>query len=417
MPESLNGLLKEIDDNVKTAMETHRVSYETGFVPKNPIVDLPSAARTPEEKIFFEAIHRTANSLPFLIQKNGVKDAVQRLPIINPDSLEGLSWEVMHHLMLDCTMPAHAYFAEELGYGTQTKNISALVANKDIKYLPQRLAIPIWKLSEMTGIAPTMSYCLYSLWNYYRKNSSKPITMDNIELIHSFTGSLDESWFVRIHQIMEVTLAPSYPRILEAYYLSKLQKTYWYDVAPRVRNALLQTASAGRKAIDVMERMREHCNPGPYFNTVRMLYGFPDNVVYEGITGQQSGIPQNNLGETGAQTPSKHFNNRALGIDLEEDKYFPKMRKHMSTPHRELIDMMADSRIRDLAISEAKRNNWQPARQYNMAVYANLDWDLEHGSLVNEFIKSFGEGHGTGKPPLGWLRELYEKRKKCLITL
>jgi hypothetical protein len=37
--------------------------------------------------------------------------------------------------------------------------------------------------------------------------------------------------------------------------------------------------------------------------------------------------------------------------------------------------------------------------------------------LVEDFIGWFGEGHGTGKPPLDWLSALHKKAASYLVEL
>ena len=66
-------------------------------------------------------------------------------------------------------------------------------------------------------------------------------------------------------------------------------------------------------------------------------------------------------------------------------------------------------------VLERKRNS-RLVQAYNALIQAvPLDWRRVHMRLVEDFIEQFGEGHGTGKPPLDWLSKLYKTATAYLI--
>lgn len=411
----------ELQNEVTPLMKKHDVSFETGFLAERPLRWLPEDSGNIERTNDFMRLDAMAYALEQTICKRKVAESVKRLTVPRW-SFEDLPRPVASRLMLIYAMYTHAHFREVCLYG----NVSELMQDLSPKILPTQLAVPLWRASRRIGMEPTMSYGLYALWNYYRKDPRKPVSLDNIELLHSFTGTLDERWFVWIHQAVEVAFAPAIPELLTASLLSRVRdpdgsmpplSNLGEDViVEEMIRSLNNAAKAARDAVAVLKRMREHCNYGTYFNQVRLFFAFPNSVVFEGVE-ELLGEPQQKLGETGGQTPFMHFQLAAAGIDHDDDPYFPRMRQYMSEPFRELVEFVKNtSKIRSFVLE--RRRNRVLVQAYNALIQAiPIDWRIAHMSLVDDFIGQFGEGHGTGKPPLQWLSELHKKAKSHLIEL
>ena len=398
--------IKHIDSQVKSLMEKSNVSFKTGFLAEEPLRYLPDTDDK-VQKEDFSLIDKLGYSLEKIIQEKKVADSIKQLQIPTW-SFNKLSKESVHRLMLVYAMLTHAYFRETLPYN----NVNDLMKDTSKKLLPSQLAVPLWKLSKITGIAPSMSYGLYSLWNYYKKDMSKPLSLENVELIHSFSGTIDEKWFVWIHQIVEITFAQAIPEFVKASLLSSLPNSDDKKVRLEVIKSLDKAAEVMRQVVTVLERMRENCDYRSYFDKVRIFYSIPRNIVFDGVD-ELKGEGQEIYGETGGQSPYMHFLLGVLGIKHEEDQYFPKMKKHISGPFRDLIVQFNNSNLRNYVLKNKKDRIL--VRRYNMLVQSVLDWRAEHMSLVDDYIKEFGEVHGTGKPPLTWLKSLYDKTKTFLV--
>ncbi|MFY9457404.1 MAG: hypothetical protein WAP23_00505 [Candidatus Spechtbacterales bacterium] len=397
--------LAMIDEQAGDLMGQYCVSRKTGFLAEHP----PQSLLLPRKKgesprnSSFVTLDAFAYRLESTIKHRRIAETIKTLPVPTWP-FDDLPRPILHRLMLIYEMGIHAYFREILRY----RNVSELMKDSSIKYLPAQLAIPSWELSKLTGIAPSNSYALYALWNYRKKNPRHPLSLDNIEMPLSFTGMIDEKWFVWIHQIIEATVAPGIRALLKAYLLTKNSE----PSADEVAVCLYEAARAEMAAVNILERTRERCDYKTYFNSVRLFYSLPRNIVFEGVD-ELNDEPQEIFGETGGQSASRHFRLLVAGVDHSGDPYFYKMRNHMSRPHRELLEMVADSRVRQFVL--AHKNNRPLVRKYNMLIQAIVDWRAEHLSLVGDYITIYGEGHGTGKPPLGWLDDLLEKTKSYLI--
>lgn len=411
----------ELRNEVRLLMEKHGVSFETGFLAERPLRRLPKDAADAAQTNDFMRLDAMAYALERTISERKVAESIERLAVPRWP-FENLPWPVVSRLMLIYAMTTHAYFREVYPYG----NVSELMQDQSRKILPAQLAVPLWRASRRIGMEPTMSYGLYALWNYYRKDPEKPVSLENIELLHSFTGTLDERWFVWIHQAVEVAFAPAIPELLRACWLSRVRDpdgsipsppTLAEDmIVEEMIRCLNNATKAARDAVAVLKRMREHCDYGTYFNRVRLFFTYPNSVVFDGVE-ELGGTPQQKLGETGGQTPFMHFQLAAAGIDHDDDPYFPRMRQYMSRPFRELVEFVKhSSKIRSFVLE--RRHNKVLVQSYNALIQAiPLDWRITHMHLVEDFIGQFGEGHGTGKPPLEWLSDLYKKATSHLIEL
>lgn len=411
----------QFQNEVSRLMQQHGVSFETGFLAERPLRRLPKDATDAARTNDFMRLDAIAYALEQAISERTVAESVKRLTVPRW-SFEDLPWPAVYRLMLIYAMYSHAYFREIYPY----RNVSELIQDQSRKILPAQLAVPLWRASRRIGMEPTMSYGLYGLWNYYRPDPGKPVSLENLELIHSFTGTMDERWFVLIHQAVEVAFAPAIPALLTACLLSRVRDPD--STIPFLANlgealiveemirCLEHAAKAARDAVSVLTRMREHCDYGTYFNRVRLFFTFPNSVIYDGVE-ELGGEPQQKLGETGGQTPFMHFQLAAAGIDHDDDPYFPRMRHYMSQPFRELVEFVKrTSNIRSFVLE--RRHNQALVQAYNALIQAiPLDWRIVHMSLVDDFIGQFGEGHGTGKPPLDWLRALHTKATSYLIEL
>lgn len=415
----MNNDSTELQNTVRRLMQQHGVSFETGFLAERPLRWLPKDAADAVQTDDFMRLDAMAYALEQTISERKVADSIKRLTVPRWP-VENLPWPVVSRLMLIYAMFTHAYFREVYPY----RNVSELMQDRSPKILPAQLAVPLWRASRRIGMEPTMSYGLYGLWNYYRKDPEKPLSLDNIELLHSFTGTLDERWFVWIHQAVEAAFAPAIPELLTACLLSRVSDPD--SSIPRLRSlednvivremtqCLNSATNAARDAVAVLKRMREHCDYGTYFNRVRLFFTFPNSVVFEGVE-ELGDEPQQKLGETGGQTPFMHFQLAAAGIDHDDDSYFPRMRGYMAKPFRDLVELVKQtSKIRSFVLE--RRHNKALVQSYNALIQAiPLDWRIVHMSLVDDFIGQFGEGHGTGKPPLDWLRTLHTKATSYLI--
>ena len=401
---------EDLDSRVRELMKLHHISPEVGFLTKNPPRYLPKNSRNYERDEYFAEIDALLFKLPQLIRAKGIAANVRRLRI-PPGNFKDLSWEMKNAFHLKISMLTHAYWREILPY----KNAGEHMRDTQIRALLPQLAVPLWRISEETGAAPSMSYFFYSPSNYYLKDPALPINLSNLELIHSFTGMSDEKWFVNIHQVIQHVYAPAIPELLKAMFLSELP--HESVVKEAITRCLLNAAVAAERWVDVLYAMPAHCDYRRYFDEVRLFYLFPRRVLFEEVNGSEGKLVEDVLGETGGQTQDQHFRLAALGIYPHQDVYFPLMRKHMPKTHRDLIETAFNSRLRKYILEEGRLGNREIVAAYNKNIYSLIDSRKLHKRWVDLYITRFGESHGTGKPPLDWLDKHIKRARRALIPL
>jgi indoleamine 2,3-dioxygenase len=76
------------------------------------------------------------------------------------------------------------------------------------KKVPKKLAIPWVAVSKRLGVKPSINNSATVLYNYQLKDPAKPITLDNLHSLLSFTGTEDESWLFMVNVAAEVAAGP-----------------------------------------------------------------------------------------------------------------------------------------------------------------------------------------------------------------
>lgn len=403
---STRAIIAEIERDTDRLMQKHRISPTTGFLAECPWVSLLWVADDSRFTDYLLKVHLMAGSLPELTKRGLVVKNVAKM-IVPTWPLEMLPREGQVHLMLDLSMIEHAFFRELLGYQT----VQQLFHDTSEKYLPPQLAVPLWQLSKITGINPTCSYDLYGLHNWRVIDPTLPVSLDNVDVIHSFTGEPDEHWFVRIHHIVQITEAPAIRPLIRAYLAVKYGDSI---LLPYVTRCLKQTAGPLMQRIAMLKRMNEHCDPTNYFNKVRMFYAFPRNVVFQGVD-ELEDKGQNFDGETGGGRPDQQLSDNIKQVPHRESTkvYQSARRNQMLSEWRDLLVITQDSKVRDFILDH--RENEEAVTAFNVSEFADIDWGIEHNNLVSSHIRAFGEERGTANPILNFLWNIVEDRRNALI--
>jgi hypothetical protein len=252
-----------------------------------------------------------------------------------------------------------------------------------------------------------MSYGLYAQhnWQFTRPGfSHEDISLDTIVPIHTFTGTEDERWFIMIHQVIDFQFAPAIAPLLAACFRSSsyvVHDKHWeHPMFAHIEELLQMAVRHVQQTVKTLRRVRERCDTGINFNSVRMFYTPPVNLQFEGVPeleGQLLNIP----GETGGQNPTFHLLFAVLG--MKDTDYHIRNRTQCTTQERAIISAAREhSRLREIA-----KTGREPLKTlYNTLVQAVVDWRAEHLSLAKEYIADYGETSGTMKWALQFLDEL-----------
>ncbi len=151
--------------------------------------------------------------------------------------------------------------------------------------LPSSVAIPWFKVSTTLGLKPVVSYATLELANYKLLNPQAPPSLDNLAMLHTFSGSFDESWFYLIPLAIEAAGAPALKALLQAR----------HDISNKVTETLVGHLAVIEKGLenmtDLLKRMYERNDPHIFWYRVRPYSGgsknakdLPNGLFFEGVT-------------------------------------------------------------------------------------------------------------------------------------
>lgn len=221
----------------------------------------------------------TADGRAGLLAQGNFGDESWKIPELKVDDIKDTT--VLSALFRDYTFWASAYLLEpchlnllrqgSYGMGRQT--------------LPRNIAMPLATVARKLNMKPFMEYALsYALYNWKRKEPTKPIQYDNLELIRTFTGSLNEAGFILVH----VAMVANTTHLVRAT-LSALDACEKKD--RRLFNAAIHKFQLAMRAINQeMETMWRRSDPDDYKNFRTFIMGtknqpmFPNGVIYEGVS-------------------------------------------------------------------------------------------------------------------------------------
>ncbi|KAF2716654.1 indoleamine 2,3-dioxygenase [Polychaeton citri CBS 116435] len=324
--------------------EDYDVSPIHGFLPTDPPLEmLPDSYYAPWEFV--------VKNLQGLILSGRLHEHVEDLPILTTDRLFGeAQWRRAYSVL---AFIAHAYI-----WG----------GKKPCERVPPPITIPFTSTCQHLDLPLVATYSGLVLWNWRPIFDAERVdTLSNLDMIDSYTGSLDEKWFYLISVAIEARGGPIVPLMLRAIEAARAN-----DVAT-VTNCLQAFAERLDDLGQMLGRMYDHCDPHVFYNRIRPYLagsknmaeaGLPNGVVFD------NGGPMNKQryvqysGGSNAQSSLIQFFDIALGVEHfptgskgheeTKDKHVPSenfirdMRRYMPGAHaRFLADVTKVANIRE----------------------------------------------------------------------
>ena len=167
------------------------------------------------------------------------------------------------------------------------------------RILPKNLAQPLDKLANIIGVYPWLEYSYaYSLGNWYKKDVTKGMELENLKLAVSFSGTDDEEGFILVH----VAINQHSKDLIK--YGELLTNSLDLGCIVNLNESLIQLKNVMIRMNDERRNMWKASNPSNYNNFRIFIMGilgndkmFGDGVVYEGV----SEIPRKYRGQSGSQ--------------------------------------------------------------------------------------------------------------------
>ena len=275
-----------------------------------------------------EAIETIADDLPDIIADAFVHDVFDNLPVHDFSQAKQLSSHVIERLHL-----LYSYFA----------NTYVHMGDSPSNRLSASIAVPLVYLSEQVNRPPMLSYAGMVLNNWKRIDPTKELSLNNIELLQTFTHLYDEQWFFLVHVAIEARAG----RLLDA--LQQSLDAVYQDDTQTVLDGLRMVREGLMDVIKIFHRMPEHCDPDRYYQQVRQpLFGLT-NVIFEGIK-QFKNQPQTFMGGSGAQSTIIPAVLAGLGVQHQHSHlthYLSAIRSYMPKQHQAFVDRLATNDLRD----------------------------------------------------------------------
>jgi indoleamine 2,3-dioxygenase len=158
--------------------------------------------------------------------------------------------------------------------------------------LPAAIAIPWFQISSVLGLKPVVSYETLELHNFKLLNSNLPPSLYNLAMLHTFSGSFDESWFYLIPLAIEVTGAPAVKALLNALSDFETGKT------AKISDYLAKMQECINEMTKILKSMYDRNDPHVFWHRVRPYSGnylsfiiggsknnslLPNGLFFEGV--------------------------------------------------------------------------------------------------------------------------------------
>lgn len=304
------------------------ISPKNGFLPiSDPLPFLPSPYQVLQDLLDDMPVHKKDKSPGLLATKGAIVDRVLCLPNLNDLVKDEKDMPTLCALYRGYTFLASAYLLESAYH--EFKETGRY--GKARRVLPSNIAVPLWTVSQTIKAHPWLDYSYaYALGNWVRRDKSKGITLDNLDLAVSFAGTEDERGFILDH--VEINshggdLIKSYDMILEG--LREGER--------------VQVISGLKLCVDTMKRMNDarkkmwQVSQHQRYNDFRVfIMGitgnqeiFGEGVIYEGVDDRLKSYS----GQTGALDtiiPSLDTFFRVIDYYLDNDltKYLFRLRNY-----------------------------------------------------------------------------------------
>jgi len=221
--------------------------------------------------------------------------------------------------------------------------------------IPKSLAVPLVRVSKILRMAPILTFADTVLWNARPRDPRGPLSMDNICIENTFSGTEDEENFYKASASVEL-------RGIEA-----IQIIHRYlnldDPQDRInesglRSDLVRLKTVLEELTELMEGVREAVDPRVFYWQVRPWFngsgsGGGQRWVYEGVA--DSAVVDTS-GPSAGQSAIIHAIDAFLEIDHRQlrcpipsvrkqhgdSTFMDRMRRYMPGSHRDFLEHIDD---------------------------------------------------------------------------
>ncbi|KAJ2508747.1 tryptophan 2,3- dioxygenase [Coemansia sp. RSA 2049] len=295
-------------------LRDYDISPVHGFLPtEQPLRRLPDP--------YYEPWERIMDRFNSYLLGHHIRRLARKMPVLGTDRLK--TREERRRAFVVLSFMAHAFVWGRNGAASEPAS----------EFLPPSISIPWVAVSDMLQLNPVVCCAAVCHWNWQilDENAKEPMSLDNLGTLHTFSGSMDESWFYLVTVAIEAKCASGLSAILDA-----MDGIECNDM-DSVTGSLGRIAASLHEANAILERIYEHCDPYVFYWKIREFLagwenmaeaGLPYGVLYEGVDDTDTFSLDNwqsllrrfrkYAGGSAAQTPLLQAFDIALGI-----KHYP----------------------------------------------------------------------------------------------
>jgi indoleamine 2,3-dioxygenase len=230
------------------------VSADNGF-----LSDQPPLQHLQDD--YYSPWEDTIKNLQGLILSKRLRGVVDKLPVLSTDRLQDQpQWRRAYSILAFIT---HAYI-----WG----------GNKPAERIPAPITIPFLKTCAHLNLPPVATYAGLVLWNWKPLfDSERTDTLSNLDILHTFTGSLDEKWFYLVSVAIEARGAPLIPMMLQAVEAAR------HGNRQLVTSSLRTFAERLDELGVLLTKMYDNCDPHVFYNRIRPYLAGSKNMADAGL--------------------------------------------------------------------------------------------------------------------------------------
>jgi len=390
------------------------VDAESGFVPRRPLTLLSG-----KFSLWEEALVKAQDTLR--LADDDAEDAILLRPagdlwrselasvsnITSPHLAMTdlvLQWPVLDVAEIDdlrSLQRAHKVLAWLVHFYAHSSN-----SDKSTVHIPISIAKPLVEVSLRLETAPVLTYADTVLWNWEFINPEGPMTMDNIRVENTFSGTDDERSFYLVSLEVELRAVEALDIINQFEMLSRSGAE-----SAEIARCLERLRCVIDDVTTIVSSVRALCNPHVFYWQVRSWFEGVDahpgpddkDWVYEGVPKMKLLDFRN--GPSGGQSSAMHALDVFLNIDHAlREKRFPepsaqnkrsdagfmaRMRQYMPGLHRQYLENLERlvPSARHFALS-----NEVVREQYNETVMAFKKMRDVHMRVASSYIIKISRG-------------------------
>ncbi|OTA56787.1 indoleamine 2,3-dioxygenase [Hypoxylon sp. EC38] len=382
MPGRTQSPSENKDANQRDLLQEYSIS-RNGFLPeREPLRRLPNPYYTSWESLL--------EDLPSLIKERTIRDAIDHISILSTSKLH--TEEEWRRAYVALSFLAHAYI-----WGGE----------KASEVLPPAISVPFLQVSEHLGLPPVATYAALNLWNF-SCNGSDFRDLDKLEVLHTFSGTEDESWFFLVSVAMEAHGGHIIPIMIQA--LEAIRYRHYSTIIRALDRLIVCIGELGR----LLDRMDEKCDPMVFYHQIRPFLagsknmgpaGLPNGVLYQdkdgmlswkqlrgGSNGQSSliqffdivlGVKHTSYGNSKRTSPEISSGTGETGTGFHEE-----VRSYMPAPHKAFLEHVSRMKsLKELVNEPGESDEHRQLQQsFQAATKALGDFRNRHMQLVTRYI-------------------------------